>query len=111
MIDRGVILADDRLEAILGRVALRRVVLFSDDPRIDLLPGVVRAETDGDRRELFTADADALLRALVRSDLPFRGIEIRGASLEEAFGQMVADGAQGRADQSAAGTTEQGRRR
>jgi ABC-2 type transport system ATP-binding protein len=106
VIDRGVILADDRLETVLDRVALRRVVLFSDDPRIDHLPGVVRAERDGDRRELFTADADALLRALVRSELPFHGIEVRGASLEEAFEQMVADGAQGRTRRQAGEATE-----
>lgn len=44
----------------------------------------------GWRYELFTADADELVRTLVTSGLPFHGLEIRGASLEEAFEQMVA---------------------
>jgi ABC-2 type transport system ATP-binding protein len=113
IIDQGVIRADDSLEEILRRVRFRRVVVRSD-ARLDELPGVARAERVGvnddagsegvDRRpsgavrrpprwELFTPDADALVRELVTSGAPFEGIEIRGASLEEAFAQMVGDGA------------------
>ena len=50
---------------------------------------MTRAERDGDAHEVFTPDADAYVRALVRSGLEFSGIEVRGATLEEAFGQMV----------------------
>ncbi|MGW6007213.1 ABC transporter ATP-binding protein [Oerskovia enterophila] len=50
---------------------------------------------DGWRYELYTADADELVRTLVTSGLPFHGLEIRGASLEEAFEQMVASGPAG----------------
>lgn len=103
VIDRGTVLADDPMETILRRVALRRVVLHvppgtpgtpgapgaEGGPTVDTLPGVVRSTVDGDRHELYTADADALVRDLVTSGLPFHGLEVRGATLEEAFEEMV----------------------
>ena len=56
-------------------------------------PGVVRAERLADgKQELYTPDADALVRELVTSGTDFQDLEIRGASLEEAFEQMVAHG-------------------
>ncbi|WP_277213526.1 ABC transporter ATP-binding protein [Isoptericola croceus] len=96
VIDHGVVRADDSLDAILRRVALRRVVLTVKDD-LSAWPGVVRVEQVGvtgadgaTRQELFTPDADALVRDLVRADVDFRDLEIRGASLEEAFAEMVA---------------------
>ncbi|BDZ41694.1 ABC transporter ATP-binding protein [Paraoerskovia sediminicola] len=113
VIDRGVVRADDSLDAILARVALHRVVVRSSAP-LDALPGVVRSErspaTTGsgrlDRFELYTPDADALVRELVTSGVTFSGLEIRGASLEEAFEEMVAvpDGSDGTSGTS--GTNE-----
>ena len=124
VIDQGVVKADDTLDAILRRVGLRRVVVRSAADLGTDLPGVVRSErtadggagglggagqTDGSgvesgprtpagwRYELYTADADELVRTLVTSGLPFHGLEIRGASLEEAFEQMVASGPAGTA--------------
>jgi ABC-2 type transport system ATP-binding protein len=96
VIDHGVVRADDSLGAILRRVALRRVVLTCADD-LSAWPGVARAEAvaptagsdGGTRQSLFTPDADALVRALVRADVDFRDLEIRGASLEEAFAEMV----------------------
>jgi ABC-2 type transport system ATP-binding protein len=89
VIDHGVVRGDGALTTILRRVALRRVVL-SAPADLSRWPGVVRAEPlRDDRQELFTADADALVRDLVRSDVRFRDLEIRGASLEEAFAEMV----------------------
>jgi len=92
VIDQGVVRADDSLDTILRRVSLRRVVVRSAG---DLAgrPGVVRAErlADGEQ-ELYTPDADALVRELVTSGADFHDLEIRGASLEEAFEQMVAHG-------------------
>ncbi|MFF2620960.1 ABC transporter ATP-binding protein [Oerskovia jenensis] len=56
--------------------------------------GAGRAGASGTwRYELYTADADELVRTLVTSGLPFHGLEIRGASLEEAFEQMVSPAA------------------
>ncbi|MFD6167198.1 ABC transporter ATP-binding protein [Oerskovia sp. NPDC060287] len=124
VIDQGVVKADDTLDAILRRVGLRRVVVRSAADLGTDLPGVVRSERTADggagglggagqadgsrvesgprsaagwRYELYTADADELVRTLVTSGLPFHGLEIRGASLEEAFEQMVASGPAGTA--------------
>ncbi|MFV2144168.1 ABC transporter ATP-binding protein [Isoptericola sp. G70] len=96
VIDRGVVRADDTLDAILHQVSLRRVVVTCADD-LSAWPGVARAEAaaptagsdGGMRQSLFTPDADALVRDLVRADVDFRDLEIRGASLEEAFEQMV----------------------
>lgn len=99
VIDHGVVKADDSMENILQQVGLRRVVLHAPDAvpggatgdglTVDRLPGVVRSTVEGDRYQLYTADADALVRDLVRSGLAFHGLEVRGATLEEAFEQMV----------------------
>ncbi|MFP3712868.1 ABC transporter ATP-binding protein [Puerhibacterium sp. TATVAM-FAB25] len=90
VIDQGRVRADAPLEQILQQVSLRRVVVHSDED-LSGRPGVVRAEraTGGDRQEVYTADADALVRDLVLSGVAFHGLEVRGASLEEAFEQMT----------------------
>ncbi|MEU9834045.1 ABC transporter ATP-binding protein [Streptosporangium sp. NPDC048047] len=83
VVDRGRVLADDTVAAIRGIAGMRRVTLTAGE--LPDLPGVVRAERDGSRVLLLTADADALVRALVRADVPFSGLEITSTSLEEAF--------------------------
>ncbi|AEG45560.1 ABC transporter ATP-binding protein [Isoptericola variabilis] len=95
VIDRGVVRADDALDAVLRRVSLRRVVLTAPDD-LSAWTGVVRAErpandaADPARQTLLTSDADALVRDLVLGGIDFRDLEIRGASLDEAFAEMVA---------------------
>nr|BFF19502.1 hypothetical protein GCM10025730_30230 [Promicromonospora thailandica] len=80
VIDHGTVLADDSLAAILRRVGVRRVQL---------------TDGDGVRQEHLVADSDAFVRDLVTSGTRFSDLEIRGASLEEAFGQLVAHGNEG----------------
>lgn len=87
VVDRGVIRADDTLAAILDRVALRRVVLHAAEDLSDRA-GVTRWRRDGDRQEFYTPDADGFVRDLVRSGTPFHGIDIQGATLEEALAEM-----------------------
>jgi ABC-2 type transport system ATP-binding protein len=77
VIDHGKVLADDSLETILSRVGARRVQ-FTD--------------AAGTRQERLVPDSDVFVRELVASGAEFHDLEIRGASLEEAFGQLV-DGA------------------
>lgn len=111
VIDRGVVRADDTLDAVLRRVSLRRVVLTAPDD-LSAWPGVVRAERSARtgtgpagtvRQTLFTPDADALVRDLVLAGVPFGDLEIRGASLEEAFAEMVAPSLPGAGQPSATG--------
>lgn len=42
----------------------------------DDLPGVDRTEVDGNRVVLHTPDADELVRALVRHDVPFADLAV-----------------------------------
>ncbi|QGQ20668.1 ATP-binding cassette domain-containing protein [Cellulomonas sp. JZ18] len=90
----GRVLADDRLERVLDLVALRRVSLTLPDAgaraALAALPGVQDVVdgtpvATGHRWTLLAADADVAVRGLVASGLPFHALEVRGASLEEAF--------------------------
>ena len=86
VIDRGRVLADGTLASVRDRVDSAVVELETSAPdQVAALAGVARAEQSGDRWRLTVADADEFVRALVHADLPFGGLAVRGASLEEAF--------------------------
>ncbi len=88
VIGGGRVLADDPLADVLRRVAMRRVVVDlpeGTDDVVRTLPGVISLVVESGRTVVVTSDADALVRAMVARDVPFSGLEIRGASLEEAF--------------------------
>jgi len=90
VMSEGRIVADDALGAILGMVGERWAVLES--PRADevaALPQVVGARVDGVRLELSLSDSDAFVRALIASGIPFSSLQLRGATLEEAFLSIV----------------------
>ena len=89
VIGGGRVLADDTVAAVRGLVGIRRVSLSVAVP-VPALPGVVGAERDGDRTHLLTADADRLVRDLVAHDVPFKDLEVRPTSLEEAFLTLTA---------------------
>ncbi|MBG6239221.1 ABC-2 type transport system ATP-binding protein [Mycetocola sp. CAN_C7] len=83
----GIILADDDLGAVLDRVGLRMLRLRTPDvAAVSRLTSVVsaREEEDGSHT-FFTRNADAAVTELVHSGIPFGGLAVRGASLEEAF--------------------------
>lgn len=112
----GRILADDSLQAVLGLVGLRRVLLtLPASSPIDpgTLPGAHTAHAEdhagGRRWTVLAEDADAFVRALVRADAPFTDLELRGASLEEAFLALTEQGA-GEPGARAAGTHSTGTR-
>jgi ABC-2 type transport system ATP-binding protein len=84
VIGGGRVLADDTVTAVRGLVAIRRVSITSTR-LLPPLDGLVGVETEGDRQHLLTADADRLVRDLVRHDVPFTDLEVRPTSLEEAF--------------------------
>lgn len=106
VIGEGRVLADDRIDAVLDLVAVRRVTLTLPGDAAALrrslaaLPGVqdvvdAQPASDGTRFTLLAADADAAVRALVTAGLPFHALEVRGASLEEAFLALTARDAAG----------------
>lgn len=88
VLGQGRVLADDTVTAIRGIVGVRRVSLTAPD--LPQLPGVLGVETSGGRTHLLTADADQLVRDLVRSNVAFSDLEIRPTSLEEAFLTLTA---------------------
>ncbi|MBO0898787.1 ABC transporter ATP-binding protein [Cellulomonas sp. zg-ZUI22] len=92
VVGSGRVLADDTLPHVLDLVAVRRVTLTVAGPVAGLaaLPGVheVTGTSEvpgGTRVTLVASDADAAVRALVTAGVPFADLEVRGASLEEAF--------------------------
>jgi ABC-2 type transport system ATP-binding protein len=93
VIGAGRVLVDDDLPTVLSMAAARRVLLevpAEDEPRLAALPGVLDTRREGRRSVLLAADADSVVRALVHADVPFRDLEVRGASLEEAFLALTA---------------------
>lgn len=90
VIDAGRVVADDSLAAVRSQVQLHRVSLrlpagVSVDSVLVEPALVVQTERDGAVTHLLTPDADALVRGLVRAEVDFAGLQVRGASLEEAF--------------------------
>ncbi|MEM7255284.1 MAG: ABC transporter ATP-binding protein [Pseudomonadota bacterium] len=82
LIDRGCIRLIGTVDEIKSVAGLKR--LRYRGPRVTL-PGVIEArEHDGDV-EVLLANADDAVRALVASGVEFHDLEVRGASLEEAF--------------------------
>ena len=83
----GRVLADDSLAGVLDRVGLARVRLESGQlDAVAALPGVDRVEAEpGASASFFVRDSDEFVVSLVRSGIVFRGLTVRGATLEEAF--------------------------
>ncbi|GGK70717.1 ABC transporter ATP-binding protein [Planomonospora parontospora subsp. parontospora] len=83
VVGHGRVLADDSVRAVRGMAGTRRVSLVAED--LPELPGVLGAERTDGRIDLLVTDPDRLVVELVRSGVPFSGLEIRPATLEEAF--------------------------
>ncbi|MGX1702046.1 ABC transporter ATP-binding protein [Microbacterium sp. NPDC055357] len=86
VIGEGRVLADDRLDAVLGHVGRSRVAMkTADAAAIARLDTSGFHKTDGDTEVFTTTDSDRFIGDLVRSGIPFRDLTVRGATLEEAF--------------------------
>ncbi|AYF97279.1 ABC transporter ATP-binding protein [Protaetiibacter intestinalis] len=82
----GRVVADDSLHAVLARVGDQWVRLSTPEPaRLAALAGVVATAADETGVSLAVHDSDAFVRELVASGIPFTGLQVRGATLEEAF--------------------------
>ncbi len=110
VVGQGRVLADGALADVLSLVARRRVLLTVPDRALPTVRSLAGAEVvdeqrvenrslseryptrdDEQRLTLLAEDADELVRALVGERVPFRDLEVRGASLEEAFLTLTAD--------------------
>jgi ABC-2 type transport system ATP-binding protein len=88
VLDRGRVVADGTSESIKTSVGGTTVSFLHDgtDPgAFARLAGVTAVQVDRGRTSLTTTDGDATARALVRAGIPFRGLEVSGPDLEDAF--------------------------
>jgi ABC-2 type transport system ATP-binding protein len=79
----GRIIAHGSVDDITARVGVSRVHLRA--PALPELPGLTHVETTNGSYILYTADPDELVRALAHHEVPFTGLRVEQASLEEAF--------------------------
>jgi len=111
---RGRIIADGpaaEIKAQAGSHTIRATLPGVDVASLGALPGVVGAERHGDAVILLCSDADMALSALLTTYPAARDIEVRGASLEEAFVELTAGDPDGdrtstEQDRGGAGTGE-----
>ncbi|MEV4570931.1 ABC transporter ATP-binding protein [Nonomuraea sp. NPDC049419] len=83
VVGEGRVLADDTMRAVRGMVGTWRVSLTAG--HLPALTGVLASGRADGRFDLVVSDADRLVVELVRSGVAFSGLEIRPATLEEAF--------------------------
>ena len=88
VLDRGRVVADGTAASIKNASSSRHVRFRSaapDQAFLAALPGAAAVDIAGSRVDIATADSDATARALLRSDLDVRDLEIAGPDLEAAF--------------------------
>jgi len=98
LIARGGIVADGpatEIKAMAGSRTIRATLPGVDLAELRGLPGVLSAERHGDAITLSCSDTDAAIGALLRSFPSTRDVEVRGASLEEAFLELTLGDADG----------------
>ncbi|MBB3675888.1 ATP-binding cassette domain-containing protein [Modestobacter versicolor] len=91
VVSAGRVVADGTAASIRSRVSGRTIRFGCSGPREGLagLPGVTGVGGDDEVVELATADAEATLRALLAGPRPLPDLEVRGATLEEAFLHLI----------------------
>ena len=94
LIARGEIVADgpgSEIKAKVGSRTVRATLPGVELAELRALPGVLGAERHGEAVTLSCSDTDAALGALFGSFPAVRDVEVRGASLEEAFLELTGD--------------------
>jgi ABC-2 type transport system ATP-binding protein len=81
----GAVIAHGSVDDLTARAGLSRVQLRAPSLPLTDLPGVVHVQSSNDLHVLHTADPDGLVRALSLQGVPFSGLQIERASLEEAI--------------------------
>ena len=83
VMSKGRAVAEGTIDEIRARVGQSRIT-YRGEVREDL-PGVTRLERVGEEVVILARDADAVVRALVTRGVTFCELQVRPASLEEAF--------------------------
>jgi ABC-2 type transport system ATP-binding protein len=95
VIAQGRIIVDGTVPEIQTRFGEPRVSFTRQDDvttGCEQLPGVQRSELVGDRVTLHSRDADATVRALVNSGIPWKELEVKSNDLEEIFISLIHQG-------------------
>jgi ABC-2 type transport system ATP-binding protein len=87
VINKGAIIAEGTPAEIKSRTAGKKIRCITQLSAtvIQSLPGVSAVQSDRDAMVIHTAQAEDVLRGLLRLDLEISGIEVSGAGLEDAF--------------------------
>ena len=88
---RGRVLVEGSVSDVRARGGLSRVTFRAAS--LPHGPGVVSADSTGDRHVVLVQDADAFVGALVRAGMAFADLEVARTSLEDAFVALVKDSA------------------
>ena len=111
LLDHGRLLAEGSPAEIKARTAGKvvRAVTRLSTTELGLLPGVTHVEIVGAASQLLTSEAEATVKALLAADPALSGLEVTGASLEEAFLAITNHrDNQGRVAHGAAATSSEG---
>jgi ABC-2 type transport system ATP-binding protein len=110
LIAHGTVVADgatSEIKALAGRRTIRATLRDVDAAELSALPGVVRAERQGDTVTLLCSDVDSALRELLGAFAGVRDVEVLGSSLEEAFLELTSDSGRDHAGQPNPGNRQE----
>jgi ABC-2 type transport system ATP-binding protein len=83
IMSKGQVIGEGSVESIKAQIGLKQIRLAVDV--LPDLPEIARIEQENGIYTLFTPDADAVIRRLVRLDINFRNLEVLPVDLEDAF--------------------------
>jgi ABC-2 type transport system ATP-binding protein len=95
IIAQGRVIADGtvpEIQACYGQPQVSFTLEQEGASGFEHLPGVEQSEVVGERVTLHTKDADATVRALVNSEIPWKEVAVKSNDLEEIFIKLVHNG-------------------
>jgi len=95
IVAHGQVVTDGTVQDIQQRYGEPRITFVtqhsSNPTQFQQLPGVTRAEAQGERITLHTSDADTTVRALVSGNLSWKQLQVQTNDLEETFLRLVSN--------------------
>jgi ABC-2 type transport system ATP-binding protein len=94
VVARGKVVADgtaQEIKAAAGGSTVSFTIGEQSASGLDTLPGVSTVEVHGTSARLRTSDPDATVQALYATGIQVRGLEVKGAGLEDAFLSLTGD--------------------